>query len=185
MRRLFRSLAAAALGLLAVGAAPPAPPTTAAPPVWKVAVGEPFPPIELERIGGGRERLPRKGEVAVINVFASWCGPCRMEMPKLESEIWRELSPRGLVVYGVDRGEPAPLVRSFVERMEITYPVLLDPEKRFFDLVSANGVGIPKTIVVGRDGRIAWLENGFVPGGTIPNLRAKLEELLPPPVGRP
>jgi thiol-disulfide isomerase/thioredoxin len=156
------------------GSAPPLPDR----PVWTFEIGDPFPPFVLDRLGGGKVSLPARGEITVLNVFASWCAPCRMEMPLLRCDVADRYAAEGVKVWGIDRGEPAPLVERFVGWIGIDYPVLLDVDRRFFGAISGNGAGIPKTILIDREGRVAWLENGYRPGITIGELAEQIEALL-------
>ena len=92
-----------------------------------------------------------RGKVVMLNFWASWCGPCRQEMPQLE-KLHREFSRRGLVLLGIN-GESGRDARNFVRRNGYTFPTLVD---------SGNKVGsqfrvtaIPTSVVIDREGRIA------------------------------
>ncbi len=91
-----------------------------------------------------------QGKVVLVNFWATWCPPCRKEMPDLET-LYRRWSSHGLVVLAVSDDEEAK-IRSFIAAQKYTYPILLDPEgvvnKRF--LIQ----GIPKTLVYDRTGKL-------------------------------
>ena len=91
-----------------------------------------------------------KGKVVLLNFWATWCPPCRKEMPDLES-LYRRFGPQGLVILGID-DEEAEKVKPFIAQQGITYPVLLDPGRKVNTLFQING--IPKTFVYDREGKI-------------------------------
>lgn len=93
-----------------------------------------------------------RGKVVLVNIWATWCTPCRVEMPLLES-TWNRHKADGLVLIGasVDRGDPSK-VRTFVAERGITYPIsIVNP-----DVIAALGGvhGYPTSVLIGRDGRV-------------------------------
>jgi peroxiredoxin len=91
-----------------------------------------------------------RGKVVLLNFWATWCPPCRKEMPDLET-LYRRFEPQGLVILGVS-DEDTDKVKPFIEQQEITYPVLLDPGRKVNELFQIQG--IPKTFVYDREGKI-------------------------------
>lgn len=91
------------------------------------------------------------GKPMVIDFFATWCGPCRESMPRLQA-FADEHRARGLVVVGVDVGEDAADVAPFVTDVGVRYPIFLDKDFVLADAVGAKSV--PALLVVGADGRI-------------------------------
>lgn len=91
-----------------------------------------------------------KGKVVLLNFWATWCPPCRKEMPDLET-LYRRFGPQGLVILGID-DEEVEKVKPFIAQQKITYPVLLDPGRKVNTLFGIEG--IPKTFVYDRDGKI-------------------------------
>ena len=91
-----------------------------------------------------------KGKVVMLNFWATWCPPCRKEMPDLES-LYKQFASQGLLVLGVSDDDPEK-VREFVQKQGTTYPVLLDPGSRVNHLLHIEG--IPKTFVFDREGKI-------------------------------
>jgi thiol-disulfide isomerase/thioredoxin len=67
-----------------------------------------------------------QGSVVVINFWATWCGPCRAEMPSLE-ERYQRYKDEGLIIFAVDYDEPPEVVRAYRDELELSFPVLLDP----------------------------------------------------------
>jgi peroxiredoxin len=91
-----------------------------------------------------------KGKIVMLNFWATWCPPCRKEMPDLET-LYRRFGPQGLVILGID-DEEAEKVKPFIAQQGITYPVLLDPGRKVNTLFAIEG--IPKTFVYDRNGKI-------------------------------
>jgi peroxiredoxin len=91
-----------------------------------------------------------KGKVVLLNFWATWCPPCRREVPDLEA-LYRRFGPQGLVILGID-DEEAEKVKPFIGQQGVTYPVLLDPGRKVNTLFQIDG--IPKTFVYDRDGKI-------------------------------
>jgi peroxiredoxin len=91
-----------------------------------------------------------RGKVVVVNFWATWCPPCRKEMPDLEA-LYNRFKSEGLVVLAIS-DEEAAKVRPFVAERHVTYPILLDPGRRVNDLFQVEG--IPKTFVYDRNGKL-------------------------------
>jgi cytochrome c-type biogenesis protein len=92
-----------------------------------------------------------RGNVVLLNVWATWCPPCREEMPGLEA-LHQELAPQGLRVVGVsiDRGSATPAIAAFLRDNSITFPILHDSEERITRVFRT--VGVSETYLIGRDG---------------------------------
>ncbi|HWV56321.1 MAG TPA: TlpA disulfide reductase family protein, partial [Longimicrobiales bacterium] len=121
----------------------------------QVAPGQPAPAFEARVLGGDRLAVgDLRGEVVVLNVWATWCIPCVREMPALEA-LHRELREDGLrvVAVSIDRGSAEAEVRRFIQDHDITFTVLLDPDQRVTG--TFRTIGVPETFVIDRDGTIA------------------------------
>jgi cytochrome c biogenesis protein CcmG, thiol:disulfide interchange protein DsbE len=94
-----------------------------------------------------------EGEVVVLNIWATWCGPCRVEMPSIEA-LHRSLGPRGLKVVAVSVDDPGSeeAIREFAKEYALTFEILHDPSGKIRQLYQTTGV--PETFVIGRDGVI-------------------------------
>jgi cytochrome c biogenesis protein CcmG/thiol:disulfide interchange protein DsbE len=126
----------------------------------RVASGQ-FPPapsahLALPLLGSrGRTSLASfKGRVVVLNVFASWCDPCRAEAPILAEEQ-RTLAKHGGTILGVTYQDNTVASEQFVRQEHITYPVLRDVSGNF--VRSFGTTGVPETFVINRQGRIQAL----------------------------
>ncbi len=94
-----------------------------------------------------------KGQVVLLNLWATWCDPCRDEMPGIEA-LYRELGPQGLKVLAVSVDNPgmeAP-IRDFVKAFNLTFDVLYDASGKIRD--DYQTAGVPETFVIGRDGTV-------------------------------
>jgi peroxiredoxin len=113
-------------------------------------VGAPAPDLTLETPDGERYSLSlARGQVVVLNFWATWCEPCRTEMPMLQARYEQDRE-RGLLILGVDFDEPAEEVQAFGVELGITFPLLLDPGAEAQRLYRIRGY--PSTFVIDRDG---------------------------------
>lgn len=90
--------------------------------------GFPAPDLTLDQIGGGQVTLSQlRGKVVMVNLWASWCAPCRIEMPAIE-KVYRAYKDQGFVVLGVNSTfqDSEPDAIAFVQEMNLTFPILLD-----------------------------------------------------------
>jgi peroxiredoxin len=128
-------------------------------------VGAPAPDFTLVDLNGNSVTLSDlQGQVVLINFWATWCGPCRLEMPAIEAEYVARKS-QGFTVLAVDWDEPAADVRDFVESLELTFTVLLDPGSVVNDLYRVRGY--PTTFFVNRDGYVDRQHIGFMTTGQL------------------
>jgi peroxiredoxin len=120
------------------------------------------PDFTLKSVGGENLKLSEyRGEVVLINFWASWCGPCRQEMPVL-SELHDKYKALGFTVLGVNVEEDSSKARKLLQEMSVSFPVLLDNESvvsKQYDVIA-----MPSTVLVDRNGNMRYLHKGYKPG---------------------
>lgn len=118
-------------------------------------VGAPAPDFEARALEDGslRRLSDYRGQVVLLNVWATWCIPCRREMPSIE-KLYREYSPRGLRVVAVSVDDPSAeeSVRQFVEELGLSFEILHDPTGKIVQ--SYQMIGIPQSFLIDRRGII-------------------------------
>lgn len=116
-----------------------------------------------------------RGDVVVLNVWASWCAPCRAEAPELQ-EVWREREGQGVQFVGLNTRDARTAARGFVETMGLTFPSVQDGDGRLQLLFSDSlpPQAIPSTLIIDREGRVAARALGKVSAGT---LRGMIDEV--------
>lgn len=129
--------------------------------------------------GGAYDTADHLGEVQVLNVWASWCAPCRAEAPDLVT-VAGEYADRGVQFVGLNTRDSQTAALAFVERFGITYPNLIDRDGRlqlaFRDTLPPQA--IPSTLVLDRQGRVAARVLGIVSASS---LRGVLDTVLAEP----
>ncbi len=114
--------------------------------------GEPAPVFPLHDASGAPVSIARYGgKVVVLNLWGTWCPPCRAEMPELQ-KLADAYGARGVVVLGVNQGESAQRARAFARSLQIRFPIWLDDRQQYGRAFTA--LGLPTTVVVGRNGVI-------------------------------
>jgi thiol-disulfide isomerase/thioredoxin len=92
-----------------------------------------------------------RGQVVVLDFWATWCGPCRIDMPRIEA-LHNELHDKGLRVFGVN-GEETQVARSYVDRNGYTFPTLSDPGMQVAQEYQVNA--LPTAVVIDKEGNVA------------------------------
>lgn len=114
--------------------------------------GSEAPGFDLMTAAGSPVSLDdHRGEVVLLNFWATWCAPCRTEMPLLQS-AYETYHEQGFVVLGIDFDEPATAVMDYGQELGLTFPLLLDPGGEIQQLYKVRGY--PTSVVLDREGRI-------------------------------
>ena len=130
-----------------------------------IEVDQPAPELTLFDLDGQEVSLSDfQGEVVLLNNWATWCPPCRKEMPEIQA-YYQKYKDQGFQVVAVEAGEPEEVVRDFVEGNNLDFVILLDPEKK--SLITFQHSTLPNSFVIDRKGhlRLAWL--GAINGATL------------------
>jgi len=118
-----------------------------------VDVGDPLPQIKLVALDDGPESLaPFRDRLLVVNIWATWCAPCREEMPSLQ-RLSDRMDDRRFALVGISIDEDANLVREFLLRYNIKFPILLDPDA-IETTAELGSLGYPDTLIVDTDGNL-------------------------------
>ena len=113
--------------------------------------GAPAQSFEVRRTDGRIDSLARhRGQVVLVNLWATWCPPCQEEMPALE-RFARENAGK-VVVLAVDQGESADAAARFGREHGVTFPILVDEQQQYGR--AYQGIGLPTSIIVARDGHV-------------------------------
>ncbi len=124
------------------------------------SVGALAPKFRLQDIHGSKIDLDDfRGSVVLLNFWATWCGPCRLEMPLLEDH-YRDYGGEDFTILAVNLGESLNDVGAFVDEFGLTFPVLLDPMGEVSKLYRV--IGYPSSVVIDPEGRIAKIHVGIL-----------------------
>jgi len=120
------------------------------------------PDFTLKSSGGENLKLSElRGQVVLINFWASWCGPCRKEMPLLD-QLYQKYKPLGFTVLGVNVEEEQGQANSLLSKVPVSFPVVFDGTNAVSKLY--NVIAMPTTVIVDRNGNMRYLHKGYLPG---------------------
>lgn len=126
------------------------------------SVSGPAPDFTLKSRSGENLKLSEyRGEVVMINFWASWCAPCRQEMPLLE-ELYKKYSDLGFTLLAVNVEEDSSKAEDLLREIPVSFPVLFDNTNKVSKLYKV--VAMPSTVIVDRDGNMRYLHKGYLPG---------------------
>jgi peroxiredoxin len=137
----------------------------------------PAPPFTLAAKGGRDVSLAQyKGQVVMINFWASWCGPCRQEMPLLES-IYKKYNKLGFTMIGVNVEPDSKAADEWLKQTPVSFPILYDRDSKVSKLYDVGGM--PCTVIIDRNGNLRKLHRGYKPGDEneyLDSIRALIRE---------
>jgi thiol-disulfide isomerase/thioredoxin len=137
----------------------------------------PAPPFTLAAKGGSNVSLSQyKGQVVMINFWASWCGPCREEMPLLES-IYKKYNKLGFTMIGVNVEPDSKAADEWLKATPVSFPILYDTDSKVSKLYAV--AGMPSTVIIDRNGNVRTLHRGYKPGDEneyLDSIRALIRE---------
>lgn len=130
------------------------------------------PDFTLDSLAGGELSLAYyRGSVVLLNFWATWCPPCELEMPDIE-QAHRTYRDRGLVVLGINAQESPDVVQAYVDRMGLTFPILLDTRGQV--QAQYRGRGLPMTLILDRDGVIQARHLGYLSAAALAQYLARV-----------
>jgi peroxiredoxin len=103
----------------------------------------------------------RRGEVVLINFWASWCGPCRQEMPELDT-LQQRYEPLGFTVLGINVEQDPASAAQVLKDIPVSFPILFDNNNQVSELYDVDAM--PVTVIVDRSGDIRFVHRGYKPG---------------------
>ena len=120
------------------------------------------PDFTLKSVAGPNLRLQeQRGQVVMINFWATWCGPCRQEMPHL-NRIYDKYRSTGFVLLGVNIDDDPRAAADLAAKLGLRFPVLLDTDKKVSRVYDMSAM--PATLLVDRDGRVRYIHRGYRDG---------------------
>ena len=122
----------------------------------------PAPQFTLDSRAGSKISLAQyKGQVVMLNFWASWCGPCRQEMPLLEN-IYKKYNKMGFTLIGVNVEPDSKAAEGFLKQTPVSFPVIYDKDSTVSKAYDVSGM--PSTVIIDRKGNIHVLHRGYKPG---------------------
>lgn len=130
--------------------------------VHAASASGPAPDFTLKGLDGNNTKLSElRGNVVLLNFWASWCGPCREEMPLL-NKIHNKYEPLGFTILGVNVEEQSDAAKKFIAQRPVDFPILLDNKNTVSKLYDV--IAMPTTVVIDRDGNMRFLHQGYQSG---------------------
>jgi len=131
-------------------------------PVYASTLDKPAPDFTLKSLGGKNLKLSEyAGNVVMLNFWASWCGPCRKEMPLL-NDLHKKYESLGFVILGVNVEQELKLAKSFLKDTPVDFPILFDSSNQVSQAYEV--IAMPTTIMIDRNGNVRYLHKGYKAG---------------------
>jgi peroxiredoxin len=120
------------------------------------------PDFTLRSVDGPNLRLKeQRGRVVLVNFWATWCGPCRQEMPQL-NRLYEKYRASGFVLLGVNVDDDQRNAIGVATKLGLKFPILLDTEKKVSQLYDLSAM--PATVLIDKDGKVKYLHRGYQSG---------------------
>lgn len=130
--------------------------------VSSLALANAAPDFTLPSSTGENVRLAeQRGQVVMLNFWASWCGPCRQEMPLLDA-MFQRYSSAGFVLYGVNVEEDNTDAIKLIKQLGVSFPILYDAESKASSLYQVDAM--PTTVLIDKKGQIRFVNRGYKAG---------------------
>ena len=127
-----------------------------------VQVSSNAPDFTLKSVAGANLRLQeQRGQVVMVNFWATWCGPCRQEMPHL-NRLYDKYRASGFVLLGVNIDDDPRAAADLAAKLGLRFPVLLDTDKKVSRVYDMSAM--PATLLIDRDGRVRHIHRGYRDG---------------------
>jgi peroxiredoxin len=131
-------------------------------PVARAAAPAPAPDFTLPARDGGNVRLSDlRGQVVMINFWATWCGPCRQEMPLLQ-QIQAKYEPLGFTLVGINVEPDSAAAMTWLKQVSVSFPILFDQKNVVAEQFGVQGM--PSSVFVDRAGNVRYVHRGYQPG---------------------
>ena len=142
-----------------------------------VDTNSPAPDFTLNGQSGKPVALDQfKGQVVMLNFWASWCGPCRQEFPLLD-DIYKKYNKLGFIMIGVNVEPDSKAANDWLKQTPVSFPILYDTDSKVSKLYGV--AGMPSTVIVDRKGTVRMIHRGYKPGDEqeyLSNIRALVRE---------
>jgi peroxiredoxin len=120
------------------------------------------PDFTLKALTGVNLRLAeQRGDIIVLNFWASWCGPCLQEMPALD-KLASKYQPLGVQVWGVNVEADSSAAQKYLNKTRVEFPILFDTENSVSERYQVQAM--PTTVIIDKDGRVHSVHRGYKPG---------------------
>lgn len=135
----------------------------------------PAPDFTLKSETGENIRLSeQRGKVVMLNFWASWCGPCRQEMPLLDG-IYKKHMKMGFVLLGINVEEDTTDAKKMLKALGVTFPILFDTDNKLSNLYNLDAM--PTSVMIDKKGQIRYIDRGYSAGDE-EKYRAQIMELI-------